>query len=209
MASHNCSNTIEGCHYLQRNHLPARLPADPVVANEFTFCALAAPFAPAVPGLVQMAPLPVPCQQPIPTPLSPAARRPACQAHIQRSCGFDTSTAAACQNPSFVYKLCKSEGGICTDAGSSNSRSPQPAAQAATSTTSLENTVGVSGPTAHGSLPPVLLSDTLLCQRHPLSHAQTAVDYKFQRPRSLHATVLLPRFTTYCNLSSGAFDTTQ
>ena len=80
--------------------------------NEFTFCALAAPFVPTVQVLcnwdqekfghtceTQMFSPPVPCLQPTPKPLSPAARRPACQAHIQRSREFDTSAAAACQIP--------------------------------------------------------------------------------------------------------------
>jgi len=158
---------------------------------------------------------PVPCLQPTPKPLSPAARRPACQAHIQRSRGFDTSASAACQTPMNVHKLCTSKGGNCTLTGPSNGHRAQPAAHAATSSTSLENIVTESGILSHGSLPPVHLSDIIeRYQRYPLSPAKTAVDYEFQRPRSLHATVLPPGANNYnfvpapaISLSSGALNT--
>lgn len=196
--------------------------------NEFTFCALAAPFVPTVQVLcnwdqekfghtceTQMFSPPVPCLQPTPKPLSPAARRPACQAHIQRSRGFDTSASAACQTPMNVHKLCTSKGGNCTLTGPSNGHRAQPAAHAATSSTSLENIVTESGILSHGSLPPVHLSDIIeRYQRYPLSPAKTAVDYEFQRPRSLHATVLPPGANNYnfvpapaISLSSGALNT--
>jgi hypothetical protein len=93
------------------------------------FCAKA-PFVPTVQVLcnwdqekfghtceTQMFSPPIPCQQPTPKPLSPAARRPACQAHIQRSREFDTSATAACQTPMNMHKLCTSKG-----AGPSNGR---------------------------------------------------------------------------------------
>ena len=100
---------------------------------------IVAPFVPAVPGLVQMAPPPVPCTTPTQTPLSSAARRPACQAHIQRSGRIDTSAATACQTPMDMYKLYNSNKEVLVPMLALNQPLPPTSYSNSSSSTCLEN----------------------------------------------------------------------
>ena len=129
--------------------------------------------------------------RPTPTPPSPAARRPACQAQSQRSAGLDTPDTAACQIPLDMSPERRPK------------EVPIPALQTVTSVSPYRPTVPYHP----------FFSLVLHCTRdtfHRMARQPWRTWYWPCHAFTVSACYCFANaLATYCNISSGALDTTQ